>query len=117
MTTTERIKVTKAEVKDIVKAAYPDYRGRKFFVQFANTVTLYDLNWGGGSRNEYTAISADGKVAHPHIPAPWAHPYEGAQVNVPTDAVIVKHAVFCGHDCGITIYVNPANAPKWLKGA
>lgn len=109
-----RIKVSRKEVKSIIEATYPEYTGRKISVVFAETVTLYDLNWSGGTCNKYTALTANGKTASPHIPAPWANPFEGAKVNVPVDAVIVEHCYFCGTDCGITIYANPVQAPKWI---
>lgn len=109
-----KIKVARKEVKSIIEATFPEYSGRKIGVVFTDTVSLYDLNWSGGTCNKYAALSTDGKVAHPHIPAPWSNPFEGQSVNVPENAVIVEHSYFCGHDCGITIYANPAQAPKWI---
>jgi hypothetical protein len=45
------VEVSKADVWPIVSKAFPDYRGGKFKVEVSPTVTLYDTNWGGGTRN------------------------------------------------------------------
>ena len=110
----QSIKVKRSEVKEIIDATFPEYTGRKIRVVFTDKVQMYDLNWSGGTRNKFAALSTDGRTARPNVPAPWANPFEGQTVNVPADAVIVKHALFCGTDCGITIYANPAQAPKWV---
>ena len=109
------IKVARKQVAGVVAAAFPEYRGRKFWVEFSPTVTLWDLNWSGGSRNVYKAVRADGAIGGgPVAAAPWAHGFEGATVPVPEDVMVVRHSTACGQDCGITITVHPANAPKWL---
>ena len=41
-----------------------------------------------------------------HPPAPWVNPIEGKRVEVPEGVAVVEHSIFCGKDCGITIYVN-----------
>jgi len=110
----QSIKVKRSEVKEIIDATFPEYTGRKISVVFTDKVQMYDLNWSGGTRNQFAALSTDGRMAKPHVPAPWANPFEGQTVSVPVDAVIVKRAYFCGHDSGITIYANPAQAPKWV---
>ena len=110
-----QIKVKKSEVKDILKATFPNYKGRTFEVEFAPTITFWDTNWGGGSRNSYAAVASDGRTAHLNVPAPWENPVEGKTVDVPENLLIVKHTIFCGKDLGITIYANPAHLPKWLS--
>jgi len=111
-----RIKVKKSQVKPILQATFPDYKGRTIKVEFANEVTFWDTNWGGGSRNSYAAVKSDGRTANLNVPAPWNNPVEGTTVEVPRDALIVKHSIFCGKDLGITIYANPIHLPKWLPG-
>jgi hypothetical protein len=108
------INVKKSEVKDILAATFPEYTGRKIRVVFTDKVQMYDLNWSGGTRNIFAAVTTDGKSARPNVPAPWSNPFEGQTVNVPTSAVIVCHSFFCGSDCGVTIYAHTDQAPKWL---
>ena len=95
--------------------AFPEYKGRKFAVEFTPTVTFYDTNWGGGSRNVYTAVSSDGRTATLSVPAPWINTVEGKTIEMPVDVLIVKHSFFCGKDMGITIYASPLHMPKWLE--
>ena len=109
------IKVSRKSVKPILDSTFPDYRGHKVRVQFAESVTLYDLNWSGGTRNQYASVRVDGRIGHVSNAAPpWDNPIEGLSVRIPVDTLIVQHSDFCGHDCGITIYAHPSLAPRFL---
>ena len=110
----EKMKLNKAQVKPILEKTFPDYKGRKYSIEFVPTVTFYDTNWGGGTRNVYRFVRSDGAVGCMNIPAPWINVIEGRTVDIPVDVLVVKHAVFCGQDLGITIYANPVHMPKWL---
>lgn len=112
------IKARRSEVAALVAATFPEYKGRKFAVEAAATVTLHDLNWSGGSRNQYRTCTVAGqKIGGAdkwNAVAPWANIAEGKTLDIPQGAAVVKHAMFCGSDCGLTIYVHPADMPKWL---
>lgn len=111
----QTMKLNKAQVRDILKATFPEYRGRKFKVEFTPTVTFHDTNWGGGSKNTYVAITSYGRgVARLRVPAPWLNTIEGETKDLPPDVLIVMHTIFCGKDLGITIYAHPSHLPKWL---
>ena len=107
----EQIKVRKAQVKPIVEVTFPDYKGRKFRVQFTDTVTFHDTNWGGGSRNYYQAVKMDeGKAgAMPNF-SPWDNPLEGKKVELPENVVVVEHSIFCGKDMGLRFYAHPSRS-------
>ena len=109
-----QMKINKSQVHDILKATFPEYRGRTFKVEFAPTITFHDTNWGGGTKNTYVAIATDGRTARLNVPAPWLNTVEGKTMELPLNILIVKHTVFCGKDLGITIYAHPAHMPKWL---
>jgi hypothetical protein len=107
----QRIKVTKAQVKPIVQATFPNYRGRSFRVEFTETVTFHDTNWGGGSRNTYTAVKMScGQVAPFPSFSPWDNPIEGKRTELPEDVVVVEHSIFCGQDLGLTFYAHPSRS-------
>ena len=108
------MKINKSQVRPILEATFPEYRGRTFKVEFVPTITFYNTNWGGGSRNKYAAIGSDGRTARLSVPAPWVNPVEGKTIEIPTNVLVVKHTIFCGKDLGITIYAHPAHMPKWL---
>ena len=106
-----KIKVTKAQVKPIVAATFPEYSGRKYRVEFSETVCFYDLNWGGGTRNTYRAIKmSNAQVAQVPSGSPWNNPIEGKTVDLPEDVVVVQHTIFCGQDLGLTMYAHPSRS-------
>lgn len=112
------IKTTKKEVWSIAGKAFPDYTGRKFHIVETVNIGLHDLNWGGGTRVQYKAVKLDGStVNEAEIPAPWAHQEEGRILSIPEGWAVVTHAIFCGTDMGLTVYVNPANMAKFLPQA
>lgn len=108
------MKLTTKQAKPITKLVFPDYRGRTYRLEFAETVTFWDTNWGGGTRNSYAAVRADGQSACLSVPAPWVNPVEGQTIKLPPHVLMVKHTIFCGKDMGITISAHPSYAPKWL---
>ena len=111
------MKVTKADVRPIVMATFPDYKGRMFTVEPVHSVRLWNLNWSGGTKYTYKAVSmADGNVASLMPIAPWEEYREGLEVDLPTNVVIVKHTYFCGKDLGITVYCHPQLVSHLLKG-
>ena len=113
------IKVKRKEVLGIIQATFSDYSGRKIKVVVSNSCTLHDLNWGGGTRYEYRACTIDGKALGDsgkyNAIAPWDNYAEGAIVPIPSGCIMVSRGCFCGHDTGLTIYVNPSDMPKLLE--
>jgi len=108
------MKLNKAQVRDILALTYPEYRGRKYAIEFVPTLMIYNTNWAGGSRNMYTAIRYDGRCSRLGVPAPWVNAVEGKTIELTPEIMIVKHCIFCGRDLGITIYAHPSHLPKWL---
>ena len=116
MIPTETVKLTAAQARPFVERTFPGYHGRKFKLQFRESIVLSDLHWGGGSRSQYALVSADGRsqaMDYSHI-APWDHNDEGKRIELLPHVAIVEHCMFCGKDCGITIYLHPNNQQKWL---
>jgi len=107
------MKVSKSLVRPIVEAAFPSYKGRKFFVQVVNEVTLCNLNWDGGSRDEYRIVRlSDMKTADLssiNMPAPWNNKFEGNRLVLSEGYAVVRHSIFCGHDSGLGIFVLPGS--------
>lgn len=101
--------VTEA-VKKIARAAYPDYKGRKFIVAAAAEYQMADY-WDGGTRRyARAAILATGEFLDPasivHVPYNReAH----VTIQIPAGVAIVERLVFCGKDCGVTVYVGAAD--------
>jgi len=108
------ITITRKQAKPILDRTFPDYSGRKIKVVFVKNISFYNTNWAGGSRNQYAAISADGKSELLSAPAPWQNFIEGTTFPMPEEALIVMHSIFCGRDTGIVIYAHPCHMPKWI---
>ena len=116
------ITAKRRDVAAIVAATFPEYAGRKFRVEPRTTWTLSNLNWDGGTRSQYRTCTVDGaqslgRADRYNAQPPWANDAEGKVMPVPVGAVIVEHAMFCGKDAGLYIYVNPADMPKLLPHA
>lgn len=114
----QTLKITRKEAAPFLQAAGIEYNGRKFKVEFTEKVTFYDTNWDGGTHNAYYLLdmmTSQGKKVV--APAPWDNPFEGQSFYIPLGRVVVERSYFCGHDMGVRIYANPAQAPQWLEGA
>lgn len=112
------IEAATKDVREIVKATFPDYKRKKVIIQASETVTFFDLNWSGGTKSEYRACTVEGRPLPSNYnmggPAPWNNPFEGMTVNLPPGAVIVKGGYFCGKVSLLYIHVHPSNMPKLL---
>lgn len=115
----ETVHIDRKEVEPIITATFPGYTGKKVQVMAAESVTLRDLNWSGGTRSQYAGCSletgrATGNASAGNAAAPWANPYEGAVVPLVAGMALVEHCLFCGKDLGLRIYVHPSMLPKFL---
>ena len=97
------------------------YKRKSVVIKAAETVTLHDLNWSGGTRAEYSVFTIDGQYVSNTLPysalAPWANRAEGAKLPIPEGFIVVEHGCFCGKPARARIYVHPANMPKLLTAA
>ena len=106
-------------VRRIVNATFPSYRKRKVWVRASESVSIYNLNWDGGSRNEYRACSIEGRAGGSldrfKDYAPW-DPRQIHNQSVPLlpGAVVVQGGTFCGKDATLTIHVHPSDMPRYL---
>lgn len=116
------VHIDRKDVEPIIGATFPSYRGTKVRVKAAETVTLRDLNWAGGTRNQYAGCSlsegrATGDASEGNEAPPWANPYEGAIVPLHPGIALVEWSQFCGKDLGLTIHVHPSMMPRFLPTA
>ena len=102
-----KIHMTSA-LKTILALTYPEYRGRKYNVQYVRAVTLWDRDWSGGTHSDYAVLrDVSNGIERAGVPAFRPSDASTPTIDLPVGYVVVKHAYFCGHDTGITIYVNP----------
>ncbi len=113
----KRIHIDRDSVPPAILAA-TGYNGRKFQVRPSESVTFRNLNWSGGTRSTYIAVSlSSGAIAsasRANTLPPWANPYEGQSYDIPAGVAIVERVMFCGKDYGLVIYANPADIAPLL---
>lgn len=101
----------------IAKKCYPDYRGRKFRINQKGSVTFYNTNWGGGTRNSYAGVNyQNGKYEPLADFSPWYNPAEGKTIAIPQGYAVIEHSIFCGKDCGLTIHLCNRDTPTQITG-
>jgi len=109
-----KIKLKKKQVRKLLRESFPDYKGRKFYLEFKDRITVYNLNWSGGSKNEYAFFRADNKKAFVPARPPWDNPFERQAFDLSPEVLVVEHCIFCGRDMGITVYAHPKLAARIL---
>jgi len=106
-----------SDVQAMARRAFPDYGGRKFKLDYSGRPVNVTSYWDGGSRDYYVALDlATGRT----LPVPQnGTPFDGGPVapdgvSVPPGYIIAEHSIFCGKDMGLTFYVHPDSATKFL---
>jgi hypothetical protein len=100
--------VDKKNVK--IAALFPGYRKRKVVLKEGTAVTLYGLNWDGGSRSEYTLVDLNTRVVLPigdNMTAPWDNKDEGRRVTINPGQAVVQTGTFCGKPATMFITYRP----------
>lgn len=104
-------------VKKLVRATFPDYRGRRFKLHVSDAPVNCASYWDGGSRSYFRFIKLDTLEASAEVPAQSAfdRKIDGVEcVLLPPGIVCVEHSIFMGKDNGITIHVPPESAAPML---
>ena len=113
----ERIKLSRSarEVKELIAQTYPEYKGRKIFVEKSDIYHMENY-WSGGTKRYAIAIKL---ATMETMPAPdiTTNPYHGeahVDIAIPDGFAIVEHTIFCGRDIGISVIVNSNTFPKMI---
>lgn len=117
--TAQSIALKPSEIRPIIDATFPEYRGPKASVRIQATAeySAADLCWQDGSKTEVKAlrnINGELVVADLNtIPMTSAASFYGV---IPPDFMLVEHVIFCGKDLGIRCVVSPDSVflPKLL---
>jgi hypothetical protein len=102
--------VRPADIRAIIDATFPDYRGPHAKVEVRATAEYHDyqLNWSGGSITYLKALRCDGAGGFEVIDlrTVWGsgQGYKGA---IPTDVMLVEQVISCGKDLGVRCIVSP----------
>jgi hypothetical protein len=96
------------QIKALVNGAFPSYRRKTIIIIPDTDVTLQQLSWDEGTRNEYRQVRTDGTAL------PWDNYTEGTKVEIPEGRTVLQSGTFCGKQALCYIYVNPADVQKLL---
>lgn len=105
-------------IKQVCRAAFPGYSGRKFQVAYNVKSMSVRSYWdGNGSKSSFVAVNLSTLETKA---APNSHPIfdhvEGVdRVEIPEGFAIVEHIIFCGKDLGLRIHV-PIAPPVLPEG-
>lgn len=114
------MKLRKADVKSILEITFPEYKGRKYELEIVSETYLRNRDWAGGTHSDYRLLAEVNNEIQiksaPDFRPSKALSYEQEKVLIPKNGMIVSHNYFCGHDCGIRIYISPDSIflPKLL---
>ena len=72
-------------------------------------------NWEGGSRNYWAVMNlgTGNTGAVPENGTPFTQSLADV-TDIPVNAVIGRHCIFCGKDLGVTLYVHPDNIRAYM---
>ena len=113
------ITVRKAEIAELLAAAFPEYRGRKFKVQVSETIWI-DRMGGGGSHQEIIALTySEGYQWIANQPKVSVMDAPCGVLPIDPRVVYAVHEMFCGQDMGITFHVHPQSLylPRCITAA
>jgi hypothetical protein len=100
----------------LMKSAYPEYNGRKFYMNIRCEPFLTISYWDEGSRTYYKFLRWDGKMLEQPDSAPWTqHQSENRTTQLVPGLACITHSINQGIDCGISIYFHPDDIPKQLE--
>lgn len=106
------------EKNQVPKQLLGEYSGQKFRVVIANSVTLSNTYWSGGTRSYYYSVDlVTGKRAMiaADSTAPQFGPCaDGESIAIKQGYAIIEHSYFCGKDMGLVFYIRSENAAKLL---
>lgn len=108
-------------IRNIVRACYPDYRGRKVVVEAREQARVMDF-WDGPSRTYATFLDLATLRTIPAEDFPnrifqtAGNPLGLPIFDIPMreGIALVEHVFFCGRDLGIRIVVHPVNLGRYL---
>ena len=104
-------------IKKLIKATFPDYRGRRFKLHVSDAPINCASYWDGGSRSLYRFVKLDTLECTLEMPAQDRFDVKVAGLDcvlLPPGYACIEHSMFMGKDNGITIHIPPESAATLL---
>jgi len=117
--TAQSIVLKPSEIRPIIDATFPEYRGPKASVRIQATAeySAADLSWQDGSKTEVKALrNINGELIVADLNTISMTNTASFYGVIPPDFMLVEHVIFCGKDLGIRCVVSPDSVflPKLL---
>ena len=117
--TAQSIAIKPGQIRPIIDATFPEYRGPKASVRIQATAeySAADLSWQDGSKTEVKALrNINGELVVADLNALSMSNTASFYGVIPPDFMLVEHVIFCGKDLGIRCVVSPDSVflPKLL---
>lgn len=110
MKLTETVKLTKSQVRPILKMTFPEYRGRTFRLEFRREYRP-GCYWSGGTKTYFKVLRFEEEgIRLAEAPSEMQNPYRAAaheKFGIRENWMIVERVYFCGKDMGIVIILHP----------
>lgn len=95
------------KIDRIVEIAYPGYKGRKIRIAPFSKMSINSY-WSGGSRDYFVFVNLLTKQVFETPQNGTMFDSHSLECNhLPENIALIEHSIFCGKDCGITIYFPP----------
>ncbi|HXJ56442.1 MAG TPA: hypothetical protein VNU68_07230 [Verrucomicrobiae bacterium] len=116
-TTWKRVELRRSDptVDRLVRAAYPDYKGRKVSATICRTVRFTGTNWDEGSKSYYVIVRVADLMVQGIQDAPYFHgsPLHETDHTIPTGFVVVERRYFRQYE-SIAIHAAPETVAPLL---
>jgi hypothetical protein len=112
-----KLKGSEPWIKPLIRATFPEYRGRLVRLVATDGPINASSYWDGGSRDYFAFVHIDTLRATSLAPAQSAYdrPVPGLdRVTLPPGVACVMHSIVMGKDRGITVYVRKDNVVNFL---
>jgi len=112
------MKISKSQypkLVELMQKVYPDYKGRKFYLEVSDQEFSTVSYWDEGSRTYYIFIDANDNSLHlPNTHPFYQHNDENRTAKLVPGIACVKCTIFCGRELGLTIMFHPEDIPKQI---
>lgn len=105
------MKITTAshpQLVKIAKYAFPNYSGRKYRVEYRDSIdTAYNNGacGGGGTQYYYKFVRLDNGSIITVPVIGLGDNFRKHESEIPSGCACIQHSIFCGHDTGLTVYL------------
>lgn len=89
---------------EVVRRAFPEYKGRTIRWHEASSVVLSGRLWEGGTKNQYALVNLHtGDVTSIAAPS-LSETVSQSTLAIPSGHAVLEHSFFCASDLGVRVY-------------